>query len=59
MKHCVITHRHFKAVMAEIMTLAKAGYQSRWRCKKVGNQWEATSTTPIAYSVEQLQRAVA
>ena len=59
MKHCVIRHRHFKAVMGKIMALSQAGYKARWSCKKEGAQWKATSTTPIAYSVAQLERAVA
>lgn len=59
LKHCVIRQQHFKSVMAEILALREAGFLTRWRCKKVGNQWEATSTQPIARSVEQLQRAVA
>lgn len=59
MKHCVIRHRHFSEVMAEIIALARAGYKARWSCKKEGTQWKATSTTPIAFSVGQLERAVA
>lgn len=59
MKHCVFRRRHFKDIMSEILTLSKAGFKTRWRCKKNGDQWEATSTQPIASSVEQLQRAVA
>lgn len=59
MKHCIIRHRHLKAVMAEIIALAEAGYKVRWNCKKEGNKWKATSTVPIACSLEQLQEAVA
>ncbi len=59
MKHCVIRHRHFKAVMGEILALSQAGFKARWSCKKANGQWTATSTRPIAYSVEQLERAVA
>ncbi len=59
MKHCVIRHRHFKAVMAAIVALAEAGYKVRWSCKKEGNTWKAISITPIAYSLEQLHEAVA
>ncbi len=59
MKHCVIRHRHFSEVMAEIIALARAGYKARWSCKKDGTQWKATSTTPIAFSIEELQGAAA
>ena len=59
MKHCVISRRHFKTIMAEIIALSKAGFKTRWVCKKSDGQWTATSTQPIAHSVEQLQRAVA
>lgn len=59
MKHCVIRRRYFKEVMGEIIALSQAGYKARWSCKKEGTQWKATSTTPIAFSVGQLERAVA
>ncbi len=58
MKHCVIRHRHFSKVMAKIIALARAGYKARWSCKKEGTQWKATSITPIAFSLEQLQEAM-
>lgn len=59
MKHCIIRHRHFKSVMSEIMALSQAGFKARWSCKKDNGVWKATSTTPIAYSLDELQRAVA
>ena len=59
MKHCVIRHPHFKAVLGKILALSQAGFNSRWCCKKVDNEWTATSIKPIAYSVKQLEKAVA
>ena len=59
MKHGVIRHSHFSKVMGEIIALSEKGVKARWSCKKANGQWTATSTTPIAYSIEQLQGAVA
>ena len=59
MKHCVIRHPHFKTVLGKILALSQAGFKSRWCCKKANGEWTATSTIPIAYSLEQLQEAVA
>ena len=58
MKRCTIRHNTLKTVTANIQALAQAGFETLWTLKKSQGQWIATSNSPIAYSLDQLQRAV-
>lgn len=59
MKRCTIRHDTLQTVVGYIQALTQAGFKSMWTLKKSQGQWIATSNSPIAYSLDQLQRTMA